>query len=409
MLSLKFGDQLIPLPRLDGIPLLARDEPPPLADPAADLAHALAHPCAGPSLAEHLAGRRKVCLVLPDATRPLPASLVEGLLEAFGETAKIVRIANGTHRRTTPEEHRQLLGRFFGKVEVGDRLADDPATHAPLPQEPGAPRFALDRAALDCDAWVLMGPASFHYLAGFGGGGKLVAPGLADRATAEHVHCACLADQGGRHPRAQAGVLEGNPLRVRLEEVCRLCPPQFYVVPLLDSSYRPVAIFAGERQATFSAACRALEQAYGIACRRFATVIACAGGQPYDLDFVQAHKAWEMARAACAPGGSIVWVARCPEGLPARHRAFLDRHRTAAAMETALRASFDIAAHTVWAARAKAEQRQVVAVTEMSPDLVAALGMEHAPSLQAALERVPLGDAAVLPLGARFLPVPSGG
>ncbi len=178
------------------------------------------------------------------------------------------------------------------------------------------------------------------------------------------------------------------------------------MVPVLDSAYRTVALFAGDRVEAFEAASRWLRAHYGVPCRRASTVIACAGGAPYDQDFVQAHKAWEMATLAAKPGGTIVWVARCPEGLPGRHRAFLDQHPTASAMEQALRARFDIAAHTVWAARLKAERQRVVAVTAMEPALVEALGMEPAASLEDALNRVPLEDVAVLPWGARFLPVP---
>jgi lactate racemase len=410
--TLRFGlDSLPPSPRLAGLPVLAAAEPPPLADPAAALAHCLSHPQAGPALSEFVAGCRKVCVVLPDGTRPLPTALVEELLAALaGVPEVLVRVANGTHRRTARDEHQKLLGRFFGKVEVGDRLADDPSAHAvlpgplsPLSPHPHRPP-AIDRLAAESDALVLMGPAAFHYLAGFGGGGKLVAPGLADRATAEHIHGACLSPSGGRHPDARPGAVD-SPLRARLEEVCRRAPKQFYVVPLLDSSYRAVSLFAGERQAAFAASCEALAKGWGVPCRRYQTVIVSAGGHPYDVDFVQAHKAWEMARAACQDGGHIVWIARCPEGLPARHASFLAQHRTAQAMEAALRQRFDIAAHTVWAARLKAESAKVVAVTELADEVVSALGMRKAESLEKALDCVPLDDAAVLPFGSRFLPI----
>ncbi len=404
MPSLRYGTVSLPLPpSLQGLASIAREEPAPLSDPLAALAEALARPVAGPPLAEHVAGRRRVGVVLPDGTRPLPTFLVEGLLDALGAAPKVVRVANGTHRRTTPAERQALLGRHHGGVEIGDRAADDPSSHLALP---GSER-AIDRVAAECDALVLMGPMAFHYLAGFGGGGKLLAPGLADRATAEFVHRACLAPEGGRHPLARAGVVEGNPLRERLELVCRAAPPQFYVIPLLDSARRPIAFFAGERVAAFRAAAQALSSAYGVPCRRFSTVIACAGGHPYDVDFVQAHKAWEAADAACRPGGTILWIARCPEGLPPRHRAFLEAHRTAARMEQALREQFDIAAHTVWAARAKAERQRALALTDLPRELVAALGMEPVDSLEAALRSraLSLDDAAVLPMGSRFLPL----
>ena len=408
MTILRFGADELPLPaRLQGLPVLATDEPQPLADPSAALSEALAHPQGGPSLPDFVRGCKRVGVVLPDGTRPLPTALVEGLLAALQVRGVpiIVRVANGTHRRTSEAEHRKLLGRFFGKVETGDRAADDAAAHLSLPGGPDAPAArSIDRSAAQCDALVLMGPAAFHYLAGFGGAGKLVAPGLADRATAEYIHSACLAPEGGRHPKARAGTID-SPLRARLEEICRCAPKQFYVIPLLDSAYRPAAIFSGEREAAFRASCEALALHYGVACRRYQTLIVSAGGNPYDIDFVQAHKAWEMAAAACKEGGNIVWIARCPEGLPPRHAAFLAKHRTASHMEAALRQRFDIAAHTVWAARLKAEKSRVVALTEMSAEIVTGLGMQKAESLADALARVPLDDAAILPLGSRFLPV----
>lgn len=249
-----------------------------------------------------------------------------------------------------------------------------------------------------------MGPPSFHYLAGFGGGGKLVAPGLADRATAELIHAACLAPEGGRHPKARAGILEGNPLREQIEAICRRAPEQFYVLPVLDSSGRPVRIVAGERGAAFGAATSLLREHYGLPCRRFPAVVASAGGAPYDVDFVQGHKALEAAAEACEPGGSMLWVADCGEGLPARHRAFLAAHRDAAAMERSLRARFDIAGHTVWAARLKAERFRVYALTSMDRSAVEALGMIPVASLEEAAARADFRGGALLPFGARFLP-----
>ncbi len=398
---LRTGRRTLPLPPpLMGLVALARPEPPPLADPSTALRDALCAPVSGPPLAELARGAR-VVLVLPDGTRPLPVALVETVIEELGASLLEVRVANGTHRRTGAEEHRRLLGRFFGKIAVGDRDCENAAAH----RQCGPAR--LDARALDADALVLMGPASFHYLAGFGSGGKLLAPGLADLATARWVHSACLAPEGGRHPLARAGVRENNPLRERIEAICHKAPPQLYVIPVLDSSGGPVRIIAGERGAAFAQSCQALEDGYSATCTLHQTVIASSGGHPYDVDFVQGHKALEAAAAACRPGGTIVWISDCSEGMPARHRAFLEKHPTAAAMEAALRHSFDIAAHTVWAAREKAERFRIRAVTSLPAELVRALGMEPCASIDEALEGCELTDAAILPAGARFLPRPS--
>ncbi len=403
MHSLRLGSSELTLPRsLAGLEVLAGSEPSALPDPAGSLRAAVRAPIAGPSLDAFVRARR-ITVVLPDATRPLPTPLVEALLEELEGVEVTVRIANGTHRQTSPDEQRRLLGRFYGSLEVGDRLADDTHAHRPLPDT----RARLDACALDADALVLMGPPAFHYLAGYGGGGKLVAPGLADRDTAERIHRTCLAAEGGRHPNARAGVLDGNPLREQIEAICRAAPEQFYVLPLLDSRGRPTRVVAGERGPAFRTAVHAIDALYGVPCRRFRAVVISGGGAPYDLDFVQAHKALEAGAAACEPGGTLLFAADCAEGLPSRHRAFLEAHKDAAAMERALRDHFDIAAHTVWAARAKAERFRILALTSMERSVVEALGMHPVASLEEAAGLAEFRGGALLPFGARFLPRPA--
>ncbi len=386
-------------PPFKGLEALAGGEPSPLTDPPEALRAAVRAPVAGFPLEAFTRGRR-VALILPDATRPVPTALIEALLAELGQACVEVRIANGTHRQSTADEQRAMLGRFFGAIPVGDRLADDPSAHRAL----AGTSARLDARALQADALVLMGPPSFHYLAGFGGGGKLVAPGLADRATAERVHAACLSPEGGRHPKARAGVLEDNPLREEIEAICRRAPEQFYVLPVLDSSGRPTRIIAGERGAALGAVAALLREHYGLRCRRFPAVVASAGGAPFDVDFVQGHKAIEAAAEACEPDGPILFIAECAEGLPARHRSFLAAHRSAAAMERSLRARFDIAAHTVWAARLKAERFRIYALTAMEKSVVEALGMIPVTSLEDAAARADFRGGALLPFGARFLP-----
>jgi nickel-dependent lactate racemase len=402
--GLRTGDRVVLLPHgLRDARVIARDEPPALADPAAALRDAVRRPVAGPPLASFLEGKRDVVVVLPDATRPLPTALVEALIDEIGRPVA-VRIANGTHRRTTAAERVALLGRHAG-LEHGDRSSEDASAHATL----AGLDARIDARAARADALICLGPASFHYLAGFGGAGKLVAPGLADRATADRVHSACLAPEGGRHPCARSGLLDGNPLQARIAEICRAAPPQLHAIVVLDSAGRPVAIRAGEREAAQGAAVAILRDGWSVEVERAPVVVASAGGRPHDVDFVQGHKALEAAAAVVAPGGTVVLVASCAEGISARHRAFLDANPSAAAMERALRARFDIAGHTLWAAREKAERIRTIAVTDMDPALVRALGMEPARTIDEALAGLDLSRAAILPFGARFLPLARSG
>src|SRR5205807_1837396 len=44
-------------------------------------------------------------------------------------------------------------------------------------------------------------------------------------------------------------------------------------------------------------------------------VIASGGGFPHDINLIQAHKALDAASRACSPGGTIVLLAECIDGL----------------------------------------------------------------------------------------------
>jgi hypothetical protein len=250
---------------------------------------------------------------------------------------------------------------------------------------------------------VLLGPISFHYLAGFGGGGKLLAPGLADRATAEAVHHRCLGADGKRHPDCRLGVFpHENPLHQAITEIAALAPPLFAAITQQDAHGRLVGVFAGEPSLAHHHACLALEGHYLIETPRLQSVIVTAGGAPYDRDVVQAHKALEAVVGALEPGARILWVAAMPEGVLPRARRYLGR--STSDLEAELRSQFDINGTTLLALRSKTERFELRAFTELSPEACTELGVTKAASLDEALAWAwRPGRTAIVPWGARFL------
>lgn len=413
--ALRFGAGELPLPLAwRRLASLAGEDPAPLPDPAATLAGALSRPLGAPGLATFVEPGDRVAVVVPDATRSaaleltLPAVLAA--VHAAGPSEVLVRIANGTHRRATAAELARLAA-LAGGAPVGDRDADDPAAHEALGRS-GAGVARIDREAARADKLVLVGAISFHYLAGFGGGGKLLAPGLADRATALAIHRRCLADPGpGRHPAARPGVLEGNPLQEAIAGILALAPPAFLVQVALTRGKRPAAFFAGAVGPAHAAAAsfhrRAHERRVGDALD---LVVASAGGNPSDLNLYQAHKALEAACRAVRPGGAVVLAAACPEGLGADALAeAVARWPTPDAHEAALRTEFGVARHTALALRRKTAAARCVLVSRgVEPDVARALGFTPAADLEEAARIVAGWDpgprAALLPDGATTLP-----
>jgi nickel-dependent lactate racemase len=390
------------------------EEPAPLPDPADTLAGALSRPLGAPSLSTFVEPGDRVAVVVPDSTRRAALEVVlPGVLGAVREAGPaevVVRIANGTHRRSTGAELAALAA-LAGGAPVGDRDAGDPGAHEALGRFSGG-IARIDREAARADKLVLVGAISFHYLAGFGGGGKLLAPGLADRATALAIHRRCLADPGpGRHPAARPGVLVDNPLHGAIGEILPLSPPAFLVQVALRRDGRPAAFFAGAVGLAHAAAAEFHRRHHEVPVGpALDLLVASAGGSPYDLNLYQAHKALEAACRAVRPGGAVVLAAECPEG-PGTE-AFAEavaRWPTPDAHEAALRTDFAVARHTALALRRKTAAVRCVLVSRgVDPGLATALGFTPATDLEEA-ERVvaawnPGPRAAVLPDGARLLP-----
>lgn len=415
MHSLRHGEGELPLPAVwSEVEVVAGEEPPPLPDPAAAVARALERPLGQPGLSTFVEPGDRVAIVVPDATRfAAPALIVPPIVEAVrraGASSVEIRIANGTHRRSRPEEIPALIGGV--DVPAGDRDCDDPEAHEALGKVAGLGVVRIDRQVARADKLVLVGAIGFHYLAGFGGGGKLVAPGCADRATALAIHRRCLAEPGpGRHPAAIAGRLEGNPLQEAIAEVLALAPPAFLVQVALQKARRPAGIFTGDVRAAHRAAAahqlRWLARPVGPPAD---LVIASAGGSPWDIDLYQAHKSLEAACRAVRPGGTVVLVAACTEG--AGSGAFADslRHPTPDEHEAALRRSFSIAGHTALALRRKtAAARCILVGAGIDAALARGLGFEPAADLEeAAALAGPADRALLLPDGARTLPIAEG-
>jgi nickel-dependent lactate racemase len=232
---------------------------------------------------------------------------------------------------------------------------------------------------------LVLGRIVFHYLAGFGGGRKMLVPGVAARHTVIGVHAACLspAPGAGRHPRAATGVLDGNPVHEAAIEAARLFPPAGAIHiqltaagALADASFGD--IFGDHRRAA---------ESYASAFRTVVdepldAVIVSAGGHPTDRDLVQAHKALEAVAPVVKDGGSVVLVAACPEGvgnLELRQGLGLG---PAEAIEKDLRREFRVGVHTALALRIKTTRLRVLALTQLPDDLLALAGMERVSSLE---------------------------
>ena len=116
--------------------------------------------------------------------------------------------------------------------------------------------------------------------------------------------------------RARSGNIIDNPVRLDIEEGAALVGIDFMLNVVVDSEKNIVAAAAGHVTTAHRWACKVVDALSMTPVRELADiVIVSAGGYPKDINMYQAQKALDNAAMAVKPGGQIIWLAQCPEGL----------------------------------------------------------------------------------------------
>jgi nickel-dependent lactate racemase len=290
----------------------------PLADPVAAIELALDAPVAGPALKELTRGRGSAAISVCDITRPAPnAVTLPPVLERL-ERAGIARdkitilIATGLHRPATADEIVAIAGKdVAARYRIENHFARQLEDHRNLGQTRGGTPVRIDRRFTDAGLRITLGFIEQHLMAGFSGGRKLVAPGLAHQDTIRTLH----SPKFMRDTRAVEGHIEDNPLHAELLEIARMAGQDFAMDVALAPGRKICGVFAGEPEAAHRA---------GVAFVRERTTawlpepvdaaITCGAGYPLDLTFYQVVKGVTAASHIVKPGGTILLVAACDEG-----------------------------------------------------------------------------------------------
>jgi lactate racemase len=332
-IELNYGRGRLPVALPDEIDLrvIRKRQMPVLPDPEAAIREALAEPTGAPPLAELAHGKRSACILICDITRPVPNGLflpilLEQLLAAglAAERIKIV-VATGLHRPNEGEELAEMVGSrwVLETVEVANHFARDDAAHVDLgsTRAHGVP-VKLDRRFLEADLRIATGLVEPHFMAGYSGGRKVIAPGVAHKDTITTFHSARFM----AHPNADNCTLEGNPLHEEQLEVVRMLGGALALNTVIDEERRLSFVNFGEIVASHMAAVRYVEDYVSVpVAERFQTVLTSAAGYPLDRTYYQTVKGMVAPMDIVAPGGDLIIVSECSEGMGSKE--FVDAQR----------------------------------------------------------------------------------
>ncbi len=287
-------------------------------EPREALLTALREPVGGRPLRGLVQPGRSVAISVCDITRPQPRQLmVETILDELDGIIALsdvtILVARGTHRPSTEAELLEMLGpRIVSACRIVDHDARDKAALIDLGMIGEVPVW-LNSEWVAADVRITTGFVEPHLFAGFSGGPKMVAPGLAGLETTLVLHDARRIGDA----RATWGICEGNPVHDDVRAIAAATGVDLALDVLLNGDKAITRAFGGSilemhaaaRAAARSEAMRAVDAPFDI-------VVTSNSGYPLDQNLYQTIKGVSAAAGIVREGGTIICAAECRDGIP---------------------------------------------------------------------------------------------
>ncbi len=371
------------------------------ASPVKDLKGAITQALAEPINSTPLSGlakpRDRVCIVFTDITRAgpdhllVPAMLKELKSAGIPDDQITLLCGVGLHRPSTYEEKVIKLGReVVDRYKIVDHSALDPNALKDLGKTESGIPLTVNRLAYEADLLIATGIVEPHQFAGYSGGRKTVAIGAAGEAMIAYTHGPKIMD----HPGTRLGKIEGNLFHEGVSEAARRAGLKFILNVVQDEQKRPVAVFAGEPDATFQKLVGEARRLYEVPINRQYDVAVAGVGHPKDVNIYQACRGASYLFFAPVPvikeDGVIIVPAPTPEGAGegVGEQRFFEKMRDATDMSSLLKelrdAGYPPGVQRAFIMAKVLEKANVIIVGSKTPDIVRQVHMIPAADMEQA-------------------------
>jgi len=281
---------------------------------------ALRNPIQASPLEESLSGSDTVVILVEDITRTSPKRiLLECILEVLNQTGIpkgniSIIIALGSHRGLTSEELEGTFGRdLIGQYEFSnhDCNADDLVTIGRL--DTGG-NIKINRKFHEATFRIGIGSIVPHPMNGFGGGGKILFPGVAGFESILEHHLKYTFHEG-----TALGKIEGNLFYDNVCSIARSAGLNYIVNSILDQNDRVCDMVTGD---PIGAHHVGIQKSRDVVSQKFdkRADLTIISSFPY-TEGPQITKPLVPASMVTRKGGCIILVADCTGNLP---EAFID-------------------------------------------------------------------------------------
>jgi len=262
---------------------------------------------------------QRVCIVVDDATRPVPSHIIiEALIKELNEygigQAQIdILIATGLHHPSSWDEIENIVGKKLTRhMNILGHPATDKIYLKYLGESSNGIPIYVNKQFYECDLKILTGYVEPHFFFGFSGGRKSLIPGIAGEETILGNHSA----DNIASPYARFGIYKENPMHQNSLEIARKIGVDFIVNVCINEEHKITQVAAGDLEKAHEYLVDyQLKHVFREMIELYDIVVCGNGGYPLDLNLYQAVKSMALGEMAVKEGGTIISVNECSEGV----------------------------------------------------------------------------------------------
>jgi len=271
---------------------------PPIEDLRRGIENAIDHPIGTKGLSEIVRPGKKIAVIIDDDSRPTPISTILPILlprlEAAGARPEDIRIvaALGSHRYMTEEELCRRVGKeIYDRYEVCNSEFRRQEGLTYVGNTPEGVEILATKAVMDTDIHIGVGCLVPHPVMGWGGGGKILYPGIAGEKTVAYFHL-----KASEYDENLFGK-DCTPVREMMEGWVDSIGLDFIINVVLNAKLQIADVVAGHYVQAHREGVRRGKKIVGVQVKEKVDIM-IASSHPADQDFWQSPKALYAAEAA---------------------------------------------------------------------------------------------------------------
>ncbi|MCK4478395.1 nickel-dependent lactate racemase [Candidatus Bathyarchaeota archaeon] len=277
-------------------------------DLKSEIKRALDNPIASKPLKDCVKLGQKIAIIVDNWRRPwtptkVVLDVILGEFERVGirdENVTIV-IAGGMERPCTESELKAKLGKHLERFKVTQQNIKNWEDFKFVGFSYFGNPILVNRYVADANFVMGIGSISIGSSAGFGGGSKIILPGVSSKGTIDYNHIMSLSPKAGR------AKLDGNPCREEMNEAASLVGLDFIINAVVNERNETVKIFAGDYIKAHREAVKAFKEIYEVSIP--STVdIAITDTKPFDIEIFEAFRAFDASNLVTKREGVMILV-----------------------------------------------------------------------------------------------------